>query len=107
MMTSASSSSDRVEAARKALARYDEHNEPRSMNDARMQAYGLASALRALIEPPATLETPEEIAERILMVYSNILTPVQLMTTAVRSGIDAAWGSWEPDAYSNECGEEK
>lgn len=94
----ATSSSDRIEAARKALADWDSTS-PTYQDGL---ASGLAEALRALIESPATMESPEQIAERVM--YSE---PVphdrtlaewrQKIAEGVQAGIQAAWQSWEPE----------
>lgn len=92
----ATSSSDRYEAARKALEAYDRGPHLRAVER-------VADALRALIEPSATGETPEQIAGTIAdkylldtLAYTNpdVLAAI---TAAVHAGIQAAWESWEPE----------
>ncbi|MDL5351147.1 hypothetical protein [Microbacterium sp. zg-YB36] len=119
-MTTASSSSDRYEAARAALAEYD------MPGSSAHHADDLAAALRALIEPAATEENVDDIAERLSRQQfeededevrehvSNLVAhdswesaPEELRqkylartTAAVNAGILAAWNSWEPDDYA-------
>jgi hypothetical protein len=98
------SASDRIEAARKVLTDYDEHDEPRSLHERRMREYRLASALRALITPPATSDSEEDVADRIVTAFPSPYTPsvgysygelVELAITAYRAGIQSAHESWE------------
>lgn len=113
----ATSTSDRYEAARKALADFDANEEAyhelpdgeqegrnyERYEDSKLDAAdSLADALRAIIEPAATLEPPEQIAERIL--YSEPVSHDRTLTEwrrkiaeGVQAGIQAAWNSWEPE----------
>lgn len=120
----ATSSSDRYEAARAALTHYEAHDpkttaiwgnnivtgedvEPYSITDA---AASMAAALRALIDPPATDESPADIAMSILTRntrgYGDDRMVTRMTVEAVRAGILAAWESWEPEsanvAYEND-----
>lgn len=117
----ATSSSDRIQAAREALRTYDAlceepDNDPgfHDRIDALVEA---SDALRALIEPPATEEGPKEIAERIVREWMDAeiannpasTAPFDatkdldtLLTKAVVAGIQAAWESWEPDYEESE-----
>ena len=95
----ATSASERYDEAREALIFYD--GNPSSIS-ARMRIVG---ALRALIEPPATVETPEQIAQRVTEEWAGRRDEVILgrrdfereIAAAVRAGILAAWESWEPE----------
>lgn len=96
------SASDRIEAAREALANYDQTAE--TYRDG--LGYSLADALRALITPPATSETEEDVAERIVTAFPSPYAPsvgyshgelVELAITAYRAGIQSAHESWEPE----------
>lgn len=119
----ATSSSDRYEAAHKALAQYDEnerdyHALPEREQEGRnyedyednklAAADSLAEALRALIEPPTTNEEPHEVAARVLAQAQYRLDAdaearvLGLMTSAVVAGIQAAWNSWEPETAATE-----
>lgn len=113
----ATSYSDRVEAAREALAEYNtqkpstfavsgidsktgEPIKPYSINDV---AAEMAEALRAMIEPEETTKTPAEIAERVWRDGMKSENSIQdLLRKAVEAGIQAAWNSWEPDDYAPE-----
>lgn len=105
--TAATSASDRYDEARAALAQLERAypegigrgvTEQRAMN-----------ALRALIDPPATEETPEQIAHRLLATTAlpkigETIACTELekitgeaITRAVHAGIQAAWDSWEAE----------
>lgn len=96
-MTAATSSSDRYAEARAALAEFDrQHPEERYSTALENR---MSDALRALIEPPATVETPEKIADRLFdQVWGSGLR--ESLRVAVRVGIQSAWESWEPDDYA-------
>lgn len=83
----ATSSSDRIDAARAALTKYDDGGEP---------LRPLADALRALIDAPETNDSPEQIATDLYWSMSDLpLTPNGkdirgILAKGVRAGIQAA-----------------
>lgn len=106
---SATSSSDRYAKAREAAAGLDAviHRldiDPYDHNH-RVRAIRARSALLSLITPPPTLESPEQIAERIILERGlsssreewEIEELREHLSVAVHAGIDAAWESWEPE----------
>ncbi|MEV5068910.1 hypothetical protein MRBLMI12_000466 [Microbacterium sp. LMI12-1-1.1] len=105
-MSTATSASDRYEAARDALDNYD--GCPREMRD-EFAPHDLADALRGLITPPATDETPQQIAARVRDRQDSpswepdragrytVQQVTLMMRAAVEAGIQAAWESWEPE----------
>lgn len=101
-MSTATSSSDRYAEARAALVEYDAYCASKGV-EPKGYAASLTSALRALITPPATEETPEAIAQRIMrpVMDQSIAHAASrmpgLIESAVRAGIQAAWESWEPE----------
>ncbi|UOE45940.1 hypothetical protein [Agromyces larvae] len=109
-MTTATSYTARMDAARAALAGYDEAAKAGTPHF--RHASRIAAALRALIEPPATDENAEAVAVRVALDYSKrepfraarlaeVSSSVkQIATAAVHAGIQAAWESWEPDDYA-------
>lgn len=115
-MTTATSSSDRYEAARAALTEYRgpdvytvHSDNPSERYDVLDAAEVLAAALRSLIEPPATEETAGEIANRLVSTYEWPYSErrefradelAEVLEEAVHAGIQAAHESWEPDAYA-------
>lgn len=105
MTTATSSSSDRYDHAREALAHYtDLLDRIGDGKDVREQdeteaARDCAEALRALITPPATEWTAEQTALYLADKHGVLSSPVAvaLATEAVHAGIQAAWESWEPE----------
>lgn len=117
MTTNGTSSSDRYEAARKALAIFDA---PHPDDEHAIATARVTAALRALVEPPATLQTPEQIAEAFAADLLNrgtveVLGGFPLVKAGdggkrwnivygeahrqgVLAGIQAAWESWEPES---------
>ena len=99
-----SSASDRYDAARKALAEWDNGGVPGVR-----AAHDLAEVLRALITPPGVHESEEQIAVRILEKLvsdepfiaaiiggANLTRHVKaLVAEGVRAGIQAAHETWE------------
>lgn len=114
-MSTATSSSDRYAKAQGALAKYDaacaEPDDDPGYFKRTDAAIDLVEPLRALINPPATLETPGEIADRCMthrghgpdrFGYGEAYTmrPVtarRIALEAAEAGIQAAWESWEPE----------
>ena len=107
---SATSSSDRIQAAREALRLALSRQAHMVPGDCRecddLDVY--ISALRALIEPPATEEGPAEIAERIMrdqvgdadraVTYTtNGAEILDMIAEGVQAGTLAGWESWEPE----------
>lgn len=98
-MVEQTSASDRIEAARKALAGYDRAKEVGFAPNALV----LADALRALITPPAVGESDEGIAkaatEELWKVWDHTdFAEVQgIILGAVRSAIQTAHETWEPE----------
>lgn len=100
-MVEQTSASDRIEAARKALAGYDRAKEVGFAPNALV----LADALRALITPPAVGESEEQIAQRIITesqargvaAPEGDFTDYGIALTGVRAGIQAAHETWEPE----------
>lgn len=99
------SATDRLVAARKALAEYDHVRASQSANYPR-HAFQLAQALRALITPPGTGETVEQIADRLtesVMAYAQAegLTERGIAMAGLRygvlAGIQDAHETWEPE----------
>lgn len=97
------SASDRYEAARKALAFNEAVDRGESVAE-RTARDNLADALRALITPPRTGETVEQIAARALNSFPPPYTPgagyshgelEQLAIYAARAGIQNAHETWE------------
>jgi hypothetical protein len=113
-MMNATSSSDRHDAARKVLQRFDKIGTADDPDAELMEsAHLMAHILHTLIEPPATKETPEQIADtafKLSHIASGGLrfhhsstymiehdTLKRMMVEAVQAGIQAAWESWEPE----------
>ena len=105
-MTDATSASDRYDEARRALAEWD------STSAAYSDALGprLATALRSLIEPPATDEMPDlhdvysRAHRRALPNEDGPYSAADLdragsagLEAVYLTGIQAAWNSWEPE----------
>lgn len=103
----ATSASDRYEAARAALAEYDEHTEPRSISDQRRREYRLASALRALIDPATTAPRSSADLDEIYVAAGRAIPRTNSWTPRMshlagleavhQSGIQASWEDWEPE----------
>lgn len=115
-MTAATPASDRYAAAQKALAAYDADPTGRARENALHDCVG---ALRALITPPATEETAEQIADDVMDEFAARTLPSDTVASAaqiirgsledaVRAGIQAAWESWQSDDYApiqcSKCG---
>jgi hypothetical protein len=103
-MMNATSSSDRYDAARKVLQRFDKIGTADDPDAELMEsAHLMAHILHTLIEPPATKETPEQIARSVIDSHvvpgAGSVSPMtrDLMTAAVKAGIQAAWESREPE----------
>lgn len=101
--TPQTSASDRIEAAREALAEYD-RSQPSDYEAA--YADPLADALRALITPPSVGESEEEVIKRaalMTMLYGERegLSVHGFVRAGVRfgfhAGIDFAHERWEPE----------
>lgn len=103
---SATSSSDRYDAARKALAAFENATPAngKNDNDRYVLAKEMAAALRALLEAPAVEETPESFAKALRGKWINDDNDDRnvrdLLAVAYRAGIQAAWSTWEPDDYA-------
>lgn len=95
----ATSSSDRIAAAREALNATQRGNSARGIAEANKHIADLSAALRALIEPPAIEESVPDIVERVLGESRGVRPTV---TRAVEAGIQAAWESWEPETANVE-----
>lgn len=92
-MTTATSSSDRYAEARAVLADFDTY----ALNELLTHFEDkLGDTLRALIEPPATDEPPEQIISDLFRRTWGMGLR-EALTLAVHAGIDAAWTSWEPE----------
>lgn len=106
--THATSYSERFEAARLALAAHDDPSIAVTGADgfpligSVERAEWVIAQMRALAEPPATDEGPDQIAAGVLDRYdSGKLSPEtvsDMLVLAVNAGIQAAWESWEPDS---------
>ena len=113
--THATSASERYDAARKALAAFDDFN-IEVIGDDGYELIGsversawVIKRLRALIEPPATVETPEQMAEawRKNLYQQGTINVLgnkpwrelcaEAYRQGIRAGILAAWESWEPE----------
>jgi len=110
MTHTATSASERYEKARAILARYDaiDSDDDPGYHDRVDAAIDGLGALRAFIEPAATDESVNEIADRLSgtvgyhdgqVMFGNVDVR-NLLTRAVLAGIQAAWNSWEPDDYA-------
>jgi hypothetical protein len=100
----ATSSSDRHDAARKVLQCFDKIGTADDPDAELMEsAHLMAHILHTLIEPPATKETPEQIAHTLLTSRDlqderlDAADVLAVTTAAVKAGIQAAWESWEPE----------
>jgi hypothetical protein len=112
----APSSSDRYDAARTALERVeDQVLYTAGPGEGMARAEADIAAIRAVIEPPATEETPEQIAGSLFDRYyhdTTAPTPLDadapynaaraLVTAGVRAGIHAAWESQSAPAFKPE-----
>ena len=112
-MATATSASDRIEAARAVIERMDRAHKMTCSDPSdasRTTLYSEArDALRALITPPATDETPQQIAARIRDREGSptwepdragrytIQQVTLMMREAVEAGIQAAHEDWEPE----------
>ncbi|MDF2990273.1 MAG: hypothetical protein K0S37_787 [Microbacterium sp.] len=103
-MSTATSASDRYEAARNALSEVTGRLTRTRLGtlaaretDADLIAMEKAMrALRALIEPAAVNETPEQIADRVTRQYEP-KSFIGLGEALVQAGIQAGWNDWEPE----------
>lgn len=105
----ATSISDRYAKAREALATYDNVQYwGITGTEANVARYEVVDALRSLIESPPVVESPEKIAERIMIERVGEADPTAEYTTdgaeilgmiagGIHAGIQAAWESWEPE----------
>jgi hypothetical protein len=102
----AKSSSDRHDAARKVLQRFDKIGTADDPDAELMEsAHLMAHILHTLIEPPATEETASEVADHIIETRHLADSREEWETAelhdhlvaAVNAGIQAAWESWEPE----------
>lgn len=100
-----SSASDRLEAARKALAWYDDDSE--AGGGIVLGGMAVADALRALITPPSVGENEADMVQTviqnapahvsgkgILFQYDDLIA---MVTAAIRAGIQSAHETWEPE----------
>lgn len=111
-MSIASSASDRTEQARIALTEYD--HVVRSGLGTGYTMDILAAALRSMVEPAATDETPEQVADEWdthLRTYGLVVTfgldavlrpdtyalYREAYLAGIRRGIVMGWNSWEPE----------
>lgn len=125
-MNTPMSASDRLEAARRALATYESRHKrgpgfslgltdsdhPERNWSAKDSIEMLAEALRALIQPPPVDNHPDDLADAwATRLYERGTIEVLGMNSAIfpaayreaylqgiRAGIQAAWETWEPEA---------
>lgn len=96
------SASDRYAAARRALADYDAIDGWNGTHAVMIaNADALALALRALITPPGTSETVEQIVDRVLYewrhTHDHAIDLEEAMVRAANAGIQSAHEAWEPE----------
>lgn len=96
-MTKATSSSERYEAARAALTRYETCNN--TVDAWRNTPRLLAEALRALIEPAHVNKNIDDIVQEIAS-DEALWSVREKIEAGIQAGIQAAWESWEYDMYA-------